>query len=140
MLRFRFLAAATLCGLLAACATPGPRAPAAGATAAERAKARWTAIVEGRLDLAYDYLTPGTRSTQTRDVYVKQQAAKPVRYKTVTDAVESCEADSCIVGVDLQYEVKIPLAGVGQQTIEATIEERWVRLDGTWYYLPDDLR
>lgn len=136
----RISAAAALSLLLAACASPGPRATTAGASAAERAKARWTAIVEGRFEDAYGFLTPGVRSATDRETYAKEQAVKPVHYKSVTATAESCEADSCIVTSDLEYEVKIPLAGVGSQTIAASVEERWIRIDGTWYYLPDDLR
>jgi hypothetical protein len=143
MSRFRIYPAVLLCLLLAACASPGTRGTSSAlqsATAAERAKARWTAIVEGRLDAAYEFLTPGARSTQSREEYVEQQAVKPVHYKSVTATAESCEADSCIVTADLEYEVRIPLAGVGAQTIAASVDERWIRLDGTWYFLPDDLR
>lgn len=144
MSSFRIFIAAILAAALAACAGQGARTTAAGggasASAAERAKARWTAIVEGRFEDAYGFLTPGVRSATDREAYAKEQAVKPVHYKSVTATAESCEADSCIVTSDLEYEVKIPLAGVGSQTIAASVEERWIRIDGTWYYLPDDLR
>ena len=38
---------------------------------AMRAQQRWQHIIDGHADLAYDYMTPGARSTKTREAWAK---------------------------------------------------------------------
>ena len=126
--------------LLAACATGG-KSPAAGAqTAGERAVARWQAIIDRKAELAYDYLTPGVRSSKTREGYASEQTQKPLTYLSVALDDEDCAADACTVRVELQYELAIPIEGITRKRFPAFVEERWVRIDGSWFLLPDAYR
>ncbi len=142
-IRLSAVAAVALASALLAggCATGGGSAPAAAAqTAMERSAARWTALIEGRAGEAWDMYTPGVRSTKTREAYVKEAGEKPVRYRSATPVTEDCDADACTVTVEVQYDVRVPLMGVGEQRSTAYVEERWIRLDGGWFFLPDDFR
>ena len=136
---FRIMFVATLAVILGACAS-APKRPAMPVAVGERAVARWQALIDGKPDLAYDYLTAGVRSTKTREVYVQEASQKPVQYRSVKPVADDCEADSCTVTVELEYEVRLPVSGVGNQRLGAFLEERWIRLDGAWYYLPDEFR
>jgi hypothetical protein len=138
----RFLPAAALAVLLTACASAGPAKPQASAaqTALERSVARWQAIIEGRPDAAWEMLTPGARSAKPREIYAQEWKQKPVHYTAVAPVDEICDQDACTVTVELAYDVRIPLAGVGTQQAEAVLDERWVRIDGVWYYLPAEFR
>lgn len=141
MKKFRLLSAAAVAMLLAACASGGPaKAPAASQSALDRAVARWQALIDGRADDAWQMLTPGVRSTKTRETYEQEWRVKPVKYTTVAPVDEICDADACTVTLEVEYDVRIPLAGAGVAHSGAILEERWVRLDGTWYHLPDDYR
>jgi hypothetical protein len=84
--------------------------------------------------------TPGVRSTKSREVYVQEAAVKPVKYRRVAPISEECDADACTVTVEVEYDVRIPLTGAGTHRSTAYLEERWIRLDGGWFYLPDDFR
>lgn len=143
MIPIRTLFAAFAAVVLAACAAGGPAkkpAPAVAQTALERAVDRWQAIIDGRAGDAWEMLTPGVRSTKTKELYTQEWAVKPVHYRTVAPVDEICDADACTVTVELEYDVKVPLAGVGEQRLGAVLDERWIRLDGVWYHLPDDYR
>jgi ABC-type glycerol-3-phosphate transport system substrate-binding protein len=140
MIRIAFAALAAL--LLAACASGGPSRQDAATTqtALDRAVARWQALIEGRPEVSWELHTPGARSARDKETYVRDWTQKPVQYRTVAPVDEICDADACTVTVELEYDVRIPLAGVGTQRVSAVLEERWVRLDGVWYYFPDDFR
>lgn len=141
MRSIRFLPAAALAVLLAACASGGPaKAPAAPQAALDRAVARWQALIDGRPGEAWEMLTPGVRSTKAKEVYEQEWRQKPVLYLSVAPVDEICDADACTVTVEVEYDVRIPLAGAGTTRVGAVLEERWVRLDGGWYHLPDDFR
>lgn len=141
MTMIRTLLAACAALLLAACATGGGTRPAAQAqTALERATERWQAIIGGRPEVSWSMLTPGVRSSRDQETYVRDWKQKPVLYQTVAPVDEICDGDACTVSLELEYDVRIPLAGVGTQRVSAVIEERWIRLDGAWYYLPDEFR
>jgi hypothetical protein len=126
--------------LLAACASGGARTDGASQTAMERAAVRWTALIEGRPGDAWDLYTPGVRSTKTREAYVKEAGEKPVMYRKAAPISEECDADACTVTVEVEYDIRVPLAGAGVQRATAYLEERWIRLDGGWFYLPEDFR
>jgi len=138
MIQFRNLVLLLVAACLGACAAGGAQTRQAQ-TPSERATERWQAIIAGNHALAYDYLTPGMRSAKTREAYVAEAAIKPVRYLAAKPFGESCETDACMVNLELEYEVAIPLAGVGKQRLPAYLDERWIRLDGRWYFLPDEI-
>jgi hypothetical protein len=137
----RTLLAVATAALLAACASGGPaKAPAAAQTALDRAVVRWQALIDGRANDAWDLLTPGVRSTVTRESYAQEWASKPVRYLSVAPVDELCDPDACTVTVEVEYQVRIPLTGMGNTRVGAVLDERWVKIDGVWYHLPDDYR
>jgi hypothetical protein len=140
-LRIRIGLIAILTLLASACASSGSKSAAQPEqTASERALARWQAIIDGKSDLAYEFLTPGVRSTKTREAYATEQARKPVRYLSVKPYDEVCEGDACTVSVEVVYELAIPLPGAGKHRMPAVLEERWIRLEGGWFHLPDTFR
>jgi len=83
---------------------------------------------------------PSAQTALERETYIRDWKQKPVIYTTVAPVDEICDEDACTVTIEVEYDVRIPLAGVGVQHVAAVLEERWLRLDGAWYYLPDDFR
>ena len=138
MILIRIAAVALAAAFLSACAAGGATSRQAQ-TASERANERWQAVIAGDHARAYDYLTPGMRSTKSREDYVAEAVIKPVRYLAAKPFDESCETDACTVNLELLYEVTIPMAGAGTQRLPAYLDERWIRLDGRWYFLPDEV-
>jgi uncharacterized protein YchJ len=126
---------------LAACAAGGAGASkkSGAITAESRAAERWELLIGGKPAEAYAYFSPGFRSTKARDAYVKEFAEKPVKWLKATVLGENCEEDSCTVDVEVEYKVDLQARGVGTVQVPHREQERWVRLDGTWYYVPEDV-
>jgi hypothetical protein len=120
--------------LLAAC-NPGSKDGTADVE--KRAIERWNYLIAHQADKAYDYLSPGTRETQTRENYAAAMNNRPVKWKSVKFNRKECDADRCKVYIDVSYSVTMPGAGIGKP-IEAssTQSEIWVRVDDGWYFLP----
>src|SRR5688572_22783391 len=67
------------CGLLLALA--GCVDKANPDTIDTRAVERWNYLIAHQAEKAYDYLSPGFRSTQTREVYASSMNSRPVQWK-----------------------------------------------------------
>ena len=125
--------------ILAACASgPGAgKADASPEAAIERrAVERWNLLIANDFNAAYEYLTPGFRSSRTVGAYSSGLKPAILTWKGIEWRSVHCETpDSCLAKLLLVYEVKMPGAGPAPGMTE--IEERWVRLRGNWYHLPD---
>lgn len=104
----------------------------------ERAAARWALLVQRDFAAAYDYLSPGARSLQTRDAYVAAMSPRPVAWTEASvRSVECPPAESfCKVLMDVAFSVKSPLRGVGKTPGRSVVEERWVVSGGEWGFVP----
>ena len=150
-MRSIFLAACAV--LLAACAGGGTRpapaddaapatasAPAAGGPEA-RAKQRWELLVAGKFAEAYEYLSPGYRSIQARDEYASSLVGRPVKWLGADIKGKNCPpgAGFCDVNVDVHYEVQSTLPGVGKLKSFGPVMERWIEIEGNWYFVPKEV-
>jgi hypothetical protein len=100
-----------------------------------RSVERWNLLVAHDGEKAYDYLSPGFRSTQTREIYAKAMSNRPIQWKAAKFNHKECDADRCKVYVDVTYSVKLP--NVGKPTDStSTQEETWILVNGEWYFLP----
>lgn len=131
---------------LAACASaPGQKtaAPDAGAGEAAEVRAikRWNHLLAAEFSQAYDYFSPGFRQTKPRQTYVAEFEGKPVRWVSAELGGVVCPegTEYCDVTVNVGYELKSSQSAVG--TIRATtpLVERWIGLDGVWYFVPKDI-
>ena len=118
---------------LAACSSGG-----SDADVDKRSVERWNYLIAHQAEKAYDYLTPGTRATQTRETYAAAMNSRPVRWTAVKFNRKECDTDRCKVYVDVTYSVVMPGAGaIGRpMTATSTQTETWVRVDNGWYFLP----
>jgi hypothetical protein len=103
-----------------------------------RAVERWNYLIAHQAEKAYDYLSPGTRETQTRESYAAAMNNRPVRWSSAKFNHKECDADRCKVYVDVSYSLAMPGAGGAGRTVESssTQSEIWVRVDGEWFFLP----
>ena len=121
---------------LAGCATsPHNKMPKA---VEDRAIKRWDLLIAGQTAEAYDYLAPGYRQTKPKDIYTKENLTRPVQWTSVKYMDKDCHEDACTVRVYLTYKVKIHVAVPVTETF-SVLQEKWVKVDGEWFYLPDRL-
>ena len=121
--------------LLGAC---GPVKPQGDAVLEKLATERWSLLIGHHAEKAYDYLTPGTRSTETREKYAAEMNNRPVHWQSVDYVSRKCDdPDACTVQLSAGYSVNMS-ARMGSDVHAVTmLWERWIRLDGKWYYLPE---
>jgi hypothetical protein len=124
---------------LASCASQPRPSSIEDVAVSQRAVERWQHLIGGRADLAWDYLTPGVRSTKTRERYAEEMSDRPVKWKAVRFKSEDCTTETtCTVTLEVEYTVRMPVTGVGDVTVPADVNERWLRIDGQWFHLPAD--
>lgn len=131
-----------LCAGLAACAGAGSTARPSGAAEGvpsaleQRAVERWELLIDGKPERAYDYLTPGYRSTVGRQEYARNALMGAIRWRAVNwrDA-ECASADACKARLQVEYTVR--MSGAGDVPSINLQEESWLLIDGKWYFLPN---
>ena len=112
--------------------------PANDSALEKRSVERWNLLIAHKADKAYDYLSPGTRSTETREKYAADMNNRPVHWQSVTYVDRKCDdPDACTLQMQATYSVNMS-ARMGQDVQSATLVwERWIRVNGQWYYLPE---
>lgn len=132
----RVLALCAVLGLLAACTAGGIKTDDTSAVE-RRAIERWNHLIAHEAEQAYDYLTPGYRKTITREAYAAAMNNRPVRWTEVDYVDRVCEGDRCTVALNVRYT--LAMAGIGRPVDSASPQkETWLRIRGTWYFLPSD--
>jgi hypothetical protein len=135
----RFLAFAAIAAL-AGCAA-GAAKPAKEESAdviQQKSIERWNFLIAHQAEKAYDYLSPGYRSTKTREAYAKEMNERPLRWTKATYGSQQCDGDTCKVRLVVNYAVRLP-AMTQNTNAFAPLVETWIKADGHWYYLPDAL-
>lgn len=104
----------------------------------KRATERWNLLIAREAEKAFDYLTPGTRETQTRENYAASMNSRPVKWTAAKFNRKECDVDRCKVYMDISYSVAAPGAGAVGKAMESvsTQSETWVYVDNEWYFLP----
>jgi hypothetical protein len=131
--RAAVIVGATLFAMLAGCATV---APTTDDIIAERAQARWDAVLAKDYATAYTYYSPGFRSkVSVTDLEIKLRLQR-VRWVTAKYKDHTCSEDTCTVHVNITYQVNTPVPGVNTWSGFDLIEEQWVKTGGEWWYIP----
>ena len=132
--RMRLAALAAMLVALAGCNTNSDPA----ADVEKRAIERWNFLIAHQAEKAYDYLSPGTRETQTRESYAGAMNSRPVKWTSAKFNRKECDADRCKVYIDVSYSVAMPGGGAIGKAVESTStqSETWVRVKDDWYFLP----
>lgn len=132
---FRWLAAMISILVLTACASTGD---AKKHPVEERAQMRWDAVLSGDFDTAYSLYSPGYRSANSRVDFEISQRTRKVAIIMAKVLGSECTGDSCTVSAAVQYQVGSPVPGVSKWKSSSKLEERWVRTDGKWWFVPND--
>jgi hypothetical protein len=115
------LMALTGCASVSGGLTKDSPTEAKQAAVAERAKARWAAMIDGNLDLAYTFLSPASKGIVSLASF-KQQARTGYREAKVENV--ECDGAICKVKMFVIYDHRL-MKGIG-----TPLEERWVIDEG----------
>lgn len=123
-----------LLALITACAAS---APTRDEIIAERAQARWDALLAGDFESAYAFLTPGVRSTMTATDMEIEFRLRRVQYLSAEYLDHGCADQVCTVKIRVGFRVAKPVVGMKEWESESTAEEQWILSGGQWWYLPE---
>jgi hypothetical protein len=123
---------------LAACGGVSAVKPQDDSVLEKRAIERWNLLIAHKAEKAYDFLTPGSRTTETREKYASDMNNRPVHWQSVTYVDRKCDdADACTLQLQASFSVNMS-ARMGHDVQSVTLLwERWIRVNGQWYYLPE---
>jgi hypothetical protein len=100
----------------------------------ERAQSRWDALLSSDFATAYAYSTPGYRSSLSVVDFEIGFRTRKVFYTSAKYLDHSCESDTCTVRMTIGYSVVGALRGVAEWKSKTAVEEKWVRVDGQWWF------
>jgi hypothetical protein len=122
--------------LLSACATTTQEAAREDNSIETRAQARWDAILQDDMATAYEYLSPGFRSSVSLMQYTRLILNKQVSWTGARYVRSECDEALCEVTIALDYALIGVLPGVKSFDATKDIEEAWLFVDDEWYYVP----
>lgn len=94
---------------------------------AERAQARWQALMKGDLDAAYAFLSPASKKATPLMDYAR--TIKPGMWRDVKVDKVNCEAELCKVQLAVTYDAKM------MKGITTPVWESWIIEDGSAWYV-----
>ncbi len=122
--------------LLTACATTG--GGSGSGNVVKRAEERWDAVLANDFETAYEYYSPGFRSSQSRGDYELSMRLRKVQFRDAEYEDQSCDVDVCTLKFRVGYKIASPVPGLETWESKTTLEEKWVRTQGEWWYYPDN--
>jgi hypothetical protein len=102
----------------------------------QRAMGRWDALLSGDVEAAYEYLSPGYRSSVSLLQYHRTLLLSKVKWTGAKYIKGDCEETVCNVKISLSFNVYGAVPGVSTFPSKQSIGESWVLFDGTWYLVP----
>jgi len=102
-----------------------------------RAQNRWDALLAGDFETAYEYFSPGYRSTVSMIDFAVNVRTQRVRWTSAEYKDHSCTESTCTVRFNIGFTVAKPVVGLDKWDGNNITEEKWVKTNGQWWYLPD---
>jgi hypothetical protein len=102
----------------------------------ERAQARWDAIIAGDVETAYEFFSPGYRSTHSLIDFAVGERVRRVKRTSAEYLEHQCEETRCLVTFKLGFIVHKPVPGMIDYSSSSKVEDTWIKTNGEWWYLP----
>jgi hypothetical protein len=112
---------------LAACATAPSSESDVKKLVAERAVARWQAMIKGDYAGAYEFLSPGSKASMTPELY-KAKIKNPIWRDAVVQSAE-CTGETCQVKLSITYDYK------NMKGVKTELTESWLLEGGNAWYI-----
>ena len=117
--------------LLSACSEP--RTPED--IVAERAQARWDAMVARNFETAWEYYTPGFKEKTEASSFRTRMDQRPIRWDAVrVTQVECAEENKCQVSALITYSAVGAPGVLADMQVERNNVETWIQIAGQWWY------
>lgn len=120
---------------LVACASTGS---GSGGPVVKRATERWDAVLAHDWDTAYEYYSPGYRSSQSRGDFELSMRLRKVQFSGVEYQEQECAENVCSLNFKVFYTIASPVPGIETWKGNSSMDEKWIKTDGQWWYFPED--
>lgn len=104
----------------------------------ERVMAYWSYKVNQEFDKSYEYEAPFFRNTTSLVKYIRSFKSGRLEWKGAE--VKSLKIDGSSAIIDLKISIRLDLGSSSKIEHEVPLKEKWVRVDGTWYNVPQKFR
>lgn len=104
-----------------------------------RSVERWDLLIARQADKAWDYLSPGYRETKPRAAYAEEMNNRGMRWSKVRYESQECDADTCKVRLLVDYNLNLG-GPAGTVKSASPVTETWIKVNGRWYFLPEQFR
>jgi hypothetical protein len=104
---------------------------------AARAQARWDLLLSGDMHGAYQYLSPGYRSSVSSQAYQRKLLLQKVRWRGAKFIESDCSESLCKVQISLDYVLVAAVPGLPRYDGTQTVQEDWVKAAGQWWFVPE---
>lgn len=118
--------------LLSACATTSGTQD----TLETRVMARWNAILSEDYAGAYEFLSPGYRSSVSLAQYQRWLLLNKVRWTGAEYTKSDCLETTCTITLLINFTVHGAVPGIPSFEGTDSIEESWIRSGNEWYFVP----
>jgi len=117
--------------VLLACSEP-PRSPAE--IVAERAQARWDAVIDRDPESSYEYQTPGYREKASVMDHAIRFSRRQITWAAADVLGAECIEDRCNVEVMVTYRADGAPGVLSGLEGSRAIEETWILIENEWWY------
>ena len=121
---------------LSACATTAP--DPSDDVVAQRAQARWDALLSRDYAGAYAFYSPGFRSAVSAVDLEISTRQRRIKWLSAEYIAHFCDENSCKVRFNVGYRVHSPVPGVDTWSGYEIMEDQWIKTGGEWWYLPEE--
>lgn len=104
----------------------------------ERIKAYWDYKVKQDFDKAYGYEDPLFRKKINLVNYIKGFNTEKAGWTGASIEGLTIEGDSAIV--DMKVRIKIIVSSSGNLEQDVSLREKWVKVEGLWYHVPQKIK
>lgn len=99
-----------------------------------RAKDFWMHKINRDFDKAYDFLTPGWKSSETKESYVRRMSQSTIKWRSIEIKDKQCsEKYLCSLSLKVEYEYTFKGSMAGTIKVPSEIRETWLMKNNTWY-------
>jgi hypothetical protein len=122
--------------LFSGCASQATEPESKQDSIAVRAQARWDALLAGDFETAYSYYSPGYRSSNSAVDLGISIRLRRVHWTSAEYQEHDCTETACSVKFQVGYTVNQPVPGLKKYDGSNFVDEKWVKTEGQWWYLP----
>jgi len=104
---------------------------------ADRAQARWDAMVEGDFEKVWEFFSPGFRDQSSRSVFAVDYARRPMRWDSARVVSVDCQDRRCETETEVSYTVTGGPGTLAGMQNTRSVDNVWIEIDGQWWYSSD---